>query len=116
MSVARLLASSDIMRATLASLDGAGKKFPALTPLKKGINNMKKLTRFFAPYVLVLAISAVTFAGEMQTPGAAPPQPTPTPEEIQTAGVPSVDPSAAGIFDAVVGSAELMATWFLNSF
>jgi hypothetical protein len=104
------------MRATLASLNGAGKKFPALTPSKKGINNMKKLTRFFATYVLVLAVSAVTFAGEIQTPGAPAPQPTPTPEEIHAQGLPGVDPSAAGMFDAVVESAELMATWFLNSF
>ena len=74
---------------------------------------MKKLTRFFGACLLVLAMSAVTLAGEVQTPGA--PQQTPVPGEIHTPGLPSVDP-AAGTFDAVVESAELLATWFLNSF
>jgi hypothetical protein len=101
------------MRATLASLNGAGKDFPALRPLKKGNKTMKKLTRFFATCVVVLAISAATSAGELQTPGA--PAPQPTPSSIQIQGLPSLDP-AAGTLDAVLGSVELLATWFLNSF
>lgn len=74
---------------------------------------MKKLTRFFGTCLLVLAISAVTFAGEIQTPGA--PQQTPAPAASPTPGLPSVD-TAPEIFDAVMESAELLATWFLNSF
>jgi hypothetical protein len=76
---------------------------------------MKKLARFFATCVVVLALSAVTFAGEMQTPGA-PQQPPPPPEEISTPSLPSTDTSATWTFDAVAGSSELLATWFLNSF
>jgi hypothetical protein len=102
------------MRATLASLNGAGKRFPALTRSKKGKFTMKKLSRFFVTCLLVLAISAVTFAGETQTPGS--PQQTPAPGEMQTPGTPSVDPSAAETFDLVVEQVELVANWFLNSF
>lgn len=74
---------------------------------------MKKMTRFFGTSLLVVAMSAVTLAGEVQTPGA--PQHMTLPGEVPTPGLTSADPSA-GTFDAVVGSAELLATWFLNSF
>ena len=76
---------------------------------------MKKLTRFFAACVVVVAISAATSAGELQTPGAPAAQPTPTPGQSPTPGTPSLDPSSPTL-DAVLESVELMATWFLNSF
>ena len=77
---------------------------------------MSKLTRFCAISLLVLSMSALTFAGEMQGPGA--PEPPP-PGEMQGPGAPtsSTTPSGDSLssdYEIIVQGSEELARWVLD--
>ena len=77
---------------------------------------MSKLTRFFAISLLVLSMSAVTFAGETQGPGS--PEPPP-PGETQGPGAPTSSTTTSGDnlsseYDIIVQDSEELARWVLN--
>jgi len=76
---------------------------------------MSKLTRFCAISLLVLSMSALTFAGEMQGPGS----PEPPPGEMQGPGAPTPSTTTSGDnlssdYDIIVQSSQEWARWVLN--
>lgn len=68
---------------------------------------MKKLLRLCAATIFVVVLTSATLAGEISTPGIAPPTPTPTPSSLMAAGEVPINGSS-GTSDVDVSESNML--------